>query len=141
MPNDNFNDFILNVLLLFLTLIMCSPNNNAGTMMALLDRLGFDKDDVKKWDIVNKFIVIGSTAFLNSFLIPTLVYNLSELMHFGTNSTKDKSKLLKYFVYLLINAIILPLAQLDQITEFLGQLSDPEKLLKLRDKFSENLVD
>ena len=78
--------------------------------------MGFGKEDINKFIVLNKFIVIGSTAFLNSFLIPTLVYNFSEMMHFETKSKKDRSKLLKYFLYLLINAIILPLAQFDQIT-------------------------
>lgn len=112
-PNDVFNDVMLNVLLLFFTLILCSPNNNAGVLMDICNSFGFSDKDIAEWQVVTKFVVIGSTAFLNSFMIPQLVYNLSELMYFSTKSKKDQSKLGKYFIYLFINAIILPLAQLD----------------------------
>lgn len=102
----------MNVILLFLTVILCSPNNNAQAMMSGLEEIGIDKKLQRRVVVFEKFIIIGSTAFLNSFLIPTLVYNLSEMMHFQTKSRKDQSKLLKYFLYLFINAIILPLAQI-----------------------------
>lgn len=43
-------------------------------------------------------------------------------MFFETESSKDKSKLRKYFFYLFINAIILPLTQFDQILDFVNAL-------------------
>ena len=42
-PQATFNDIIMNVILLFLTVILCSPNNNAQAMMSGLEEIGIDK--------------------------------------------------------------------------------------------------
>ena len=72
--------------MLFLTVVICAPNNNASVMLGALNRIGITGDILDKYQILNKFINIGSMAFLNSLLIPQLVYNMTQLMFFDTES-------------------------------------------------------
>lgn len=133
-PHDNINDILLNLLMLFLTIIFCAPNNNAYMLLQALNRLGITGDILNEYQILNKFIKIGSIAFLNSFLIPQLVFNLTQLMFFETESAKDKSKLRKYFFFLFTNAIILPLTQFDQILDFVNALLTQQGMNKISEK-------
>ena len=55
-------------------------------MLGALNRIGITGDILDKYQILNKFINIGSMAFLNSLLIPQLVYNMTQLMFFDTES-------------------------------------------------------
>lgn len=48
-------------------------------------------------------------VFYNSILIPQLVFWTSEFLFYETVSSKTTSKTGKYFFYLLMNTLILPL--------------------------------
>ena len=65
-----------------------------------------------------QLVEILAIAFLNSFLIPFLIYNLNEQIKFQTNSAKDSYRLLKYYFYLFLNTILLPILQISQIIDF-----------------------
>jgi hypothetical protein len=54
-------------------------------------------------------------ALFNSLLIPTLVYWSNEYLFFEQKSIKTNSRLKKYFFYLMIIVIILPLTNLNDI--------------------------
>ena len=122
--------------MLFVTVILCTPTSNAQVLIWICKLFGMNEKNIQEGIVAQKFISIGALAFLNSFLIPNLVYNLSELMFFETKSKKDRSKLKKYFGYLLINSIILPISQIGQIISFIDKAMDHKGRQDIQKRFN-----
>jgi len=126
--------------MLFVTVILCTPTSNAQVLISICKLFGMNDNNIQDGIIAQKFISIGALAFLNSFLIPNLVYNLSELMFFETNSRKDRSKLPKYFGYLLINSIILPISQIGEIVHFIDKAMSHEGRQDIQKRLNQNMI-
>ena len=55
----------------------------------------------------------------NSIFIPYFVYYATELVVFERKSDKLKSKLVIYYIFFLMNAVLLPISKFDSIKSFL----------------------
>ena len=51
----------------------------------------------------------------NSLIIPTLIYYLNESQFFELKSDQQKDRLIKYFIYLTLNTLILPTLRVHKI--------------------------
>ena len=82
-----------------------------------------------------------SIAFFNSFLIPMMVFYTTECMFFETVSARTKNRLNKYYFFILMNTIILPLCQFYEIKEFIQYISEDGFQYKdFFDKVSNNVI-
>ena len=78
-----------------------------------------EKQDILFWAMI---VEIPAIAVTNSVLIPQIVFYIGEFTFYQTYTKKDISKTFKYFVYIFINAIILPIAQFTQILDLVNML-------------------
>ena len=79
-------------------------------------------------------------ALFNSFFIPTIVYQISELLFLETKQDKDKSKMRKYFFYLLMISFILPLVNQTEILSIFTMITD-KGINTIQDKMNRNLIE
>jgi hypothetical protein len=72
----------MDILLFFITVIVSTPSNNAKVINKLFEELKlnqlFDNEFFKAKNYYRQLVEILAIAFLNSFLIPFLIYNLNE---------------------------------------------------------------
>lgn len=139
-PHHYFYDIILNFLLLVLTIFVSTPIRQADFLVRYLNFLlpGKQKDLMTTAMCVE----VLSITFTNSFLIPQLVYNVAEFLFYETRTQKDISKMFKYFFYIFINAIILPLAQFTQIIDIVKFIYRPQESFDVfQEQFGANLID
>ena len=106
-------DFLLNTLLFFLTIIFSTPITNPKLINSgLVDIVG---EDSQAYQFFFKMIGPMAMALFNSLFIPMLVFWISEYLFFEQKSSRVQSRLRKYFFYLIINTIFLPITKLDTI--------------------------
>jgi hypothetical protein len=63
-------------------------------------------------------------AFFNSFFIPMFVYYVSQYLFFETKYEKEKSKMHKYFFYMLLISFIMPLLNQSELLKVFKILSE-----------------
>ena len=78
-------------------------------------------------------------ALFNSFFIPTLVSLTTEYVTFELKSNKIKSKLYKFYFYLLMNTVLLPITQFDDIKSLLIFVSE-SNIYQVQEKINSNLI-
>lgn len=62
-------------------------------------------------------------------------------MFYETRTQKDISKLFKYFFFIFVNAIILPIARISQILDAVNLLYKNKRFIDFREQFSLNMID
>lgn len=112
-PFDSIIDWFLVLLLFMMTIVLLTPINFTQLLNKFLEGiLGEDSEYIG-------FLKSGTTPFVlvtcNSLIIPQAVYYTSYYMNFETKSSQYISMLLKYFFYLGVNTIILPITGLENI--------------------------
>ena len=112
-PFDYLLDFLLGILLFFLTILLSSPLNSAEFISKGMSKL-FGEDS-QAYNLGISMVPPLAMALFNSFFIPTIVYEITERQFFETKSEKEKSKTQKYFFYLLLISFIMPLLGLNEL--------------------------
>lgn len=103
--------------MLIITVFVSTPTRQADFMVKMVDFLTpGDMQDVMTSAMV---IEVLSITLTNSIIIPQIVYFFSEFLFYETRTQKDVSKIFKYFLFLFINAIVLPITRISQIVDFI----------------------
>ena len=95
---------MVNLVLFFVTILLLTPSQNVYFLKRSASTLGMDTSS----QYYIAFAEFMSIAIINSLLMPNAVYYLTEFQSFELKSRQESSRLNKYFVFLLLNTIILP---------------------------------
>jgi hypothetical protein len=103
-PANAIKDIMVNLVLFFVTILLLTPSQNVYFLKRSASTLGMDTSS----QYYIAFAEFMSIAIINSLLMPNAVYYLTEFQSFELKSRQESSRLNKYFVFLLLNTIILP---------------------------------
>lgn len=122
---DTMVSFILNILLFLLTIIVVTPSNNilflTNTVKFLKLNQFANTTGIMTYTAIDYGIKVTALALCNSFIIPFLVYYFVEFMKWEKHSDRERSKLWRYFFYIIFNTLILPLLNFEQFVDFMNK--------------------
>mmetsp|Transcript_29399 Transcript_29399/g.44436 ORF Transcript_29399/g.44436 Transcript_29399/m.44436 type:complete len:185 (+) Transcript_29399:1692-2246(+) len=121
-----------------MTILFSTPITNAKLINSgLQDVVG---EDSQAYQFFFKMIGPIGMAIFNSFFIPMLVFWTTEYLFFEKKTTKVQSRLRKYFFYLIVNTIFLPITKLDTIKQLLDYVQSVGLLKLVQQRINNNLI-
>lgn len=108
----------LNVILFMFTVLLLTPLNFTRALNGFIRKvLGEDSELLDEaYSMTTPFILV----LCNSGIIPQVVFWTTEFMYFETRSEQVLNRLRKYFFFIFVNAIILPITSLENVNSVIG---------------------
>jgi hypothetical protein len=114
---DSMVAFLLNLILFLLTVTIVTPSANIQLLTDTAKFLKLKKfanvTGIMTYTAFDYGIKVSALALTNSFIIPFLVYYFIEWMKWEKHSDRERAKLWRYFFYICMNTLVLPLLNLE----------------------------